>query len=324
MQPLYFTAKTHADTDKTATVAPRFDCIGLIGRADKSSVIATLHELIVWLSKQQKRIWLNADTADLLDNAYLAYPCLTVVDNKTLKKADLVIVIGGDGSMLQAAQIIAGSSVPILGINRGRVGFLADVLPDEMKAKLTEVLGGHYLLDRRFLLSMQIWQHDILIASDVAFNDIVLHAGKSVHTIDYQLSIDGQDVYRQHADGLIIATPTGSTAYNLSAGGPIIHPKLDAICLSPMYPHTLTSRPIVVSGDSQIALQVHKDNRTQPMVSCDGKASVAITCNQILKIHKFHTPITLLHPAGFDFYQACRTKLNWSLYSDEFTLTSQS
>lgn len=303
----------------------QFNTIGLIGRAGKKTIMTTLYEVINFLSAQKKQILLNQSTADLLDKAFFdCQSCVRVVDSNSLKQADLVIVVGGDGSILHATQIMAGSSTPILGINRGRLGFLADVSPDEICQKLTEVFNQKYILDKRFLLAMQIWQDNQKIACDVAFNDIVLHAGKSVHTIDYELTIDGQDVYRQHADGLIVATPTGSTAYNLSAGGPIIHPSLDAICLSPMFPHTLTSRPIVVSGDSQICLRVHKDNRTQPMVSCDGKTSVAIDCQQVLKIYKFHTPITLLHPIGYDFYQACRTKLHWSLYGEEFALeTSQ-
>lgn len=300
-----------------------FSYVGLLGRIDKSSVLSTLSQLVVLLLDNHYHVVIGDEMVEVLSPT-LATPYLNhlmVVDTHTMAdKCDVVIVVGGDGSMLQAGQLMAGSDTPILGVNRGRLGFLADIHPDELSDKVLAVLGGAYELDRRFLLSMQIWQEDKLLHQDIALNDVVLHAGKSVHTIDFQLKIDGVDVYRQHADGLIVATPTGSTAYSLSAGGPIIHPSLSAICLSPMYPHTLSSRPILVADTSHIELKVHKDNRTQPMVSADGKPSVPLNAGQLLTITKYPHELTLLHPVGFDFYQACRTKLNWSLYSDEFSL----
>lgn len=295
-----------------------FDCIGLLGRMDKAIIADTLAQLLHWLVACGKRVVVGDDIVGMLKVERSS--AMHICQNNDFSQCDLVIVVGGDGSMLQAAQVLQGLPVPILGINRGRLGFLADVPPDDFQNKLSAVFAGHYELDPRFMLTMQIWQNDNLVAKDIALNDIVLHAGKSVHTIDYQLSIDGQDVYRHHADGLIVATPTGSTAYSLSAGGPIIHPSLNAICLSPMYAHTLTSRPIVVSADSQISIITHKDNRTQPMVSCDGKTSIALNSNEVLKIFKCDKPLNLLHPVGFNFYEACRTKLNWSLYTEEFTL----
>ncbi|MBR5494105.1 MAG: NAD(+) kinase, partial [Psychrobacter sp.] len=206
------------------------------------------------------------------------------------------------------------------GVNRGRLGFLADVKPDEAAFKLRQVLMGHYQLDHRFLLTMEIREGRKIIHEDMALNDVVLHAGKSVHMIDFQMKIDGHDVYRQHSDGLIVATPTGSTAYALSGGGPIIHPSMDAICLVPMHPHTLSSRPIVVSGTSEICIRIHKDNRTQPQVSADGKPSIALEQEQRLYIRKHPDKLTLLHPPGFDFYEACRTKLHWNVHAEEFSM----
>lgn len=300
----------------------KFHCVGLLGRAGKHSVAQTLGQLVVLLDKLGICVMMNAETAKIANCSPMA--CYQIVsDDKLPSVCDLLIVVGGDGSILQAVNIVAGSSVPILGINRGRLGFLADVSPDELESSLLAVLSGEYHLDKRFLLQMTIDENDLPIHRALALNDVVLHAGKTVHTIDYQLAIDGQAVYRHHADGLIVATPTGSTAYSLSAGGPIIHPSLDAICLVPMHPHTLSSRPILVAGDSHIEIKVHKDNRTQPMVSADGKTSVPLYPNQVLKIGKFDTPINLLHPVGFDFYGACRTKLNWSLYPEEFSLNKE-
>lgn len=300
-----------------------FGRIGLIGRAQKRSVQSTLLELIRLLTAAHYPLIGSTETAEILgDSLEMWQGKLEIVPADQIGAAcDLLIVVGGDGTILQAVDRLSGFDTPILGINRGRLGFLADMHPDELSSKLFAVLGGDYKLDRRFLLCMQIIAGEQVVHEDVALNDVVLHAGKSVHTIDFQLWVDGVDVYRQHADGLIIATPTGSTAYSLSAGGPIIHPRLPAICLAPMHPHTLSSRPILVADSSTIELKVHKDNRTQPMVSADGKPSTPLNAGQVLRITKHSHALTLLHPLGFDFYEACRTKLNWNLYSEEFALS---
>ncbi|OOS25620.1 NAD(+) kinase [Moraxella pluranimalium] len=311
---------------------PQFRRIGLMGRAGKSSVVETLNELIGLLNARQLSVVIDTETAAidgiLIDFDKIDGVMLKIVPRQKMgEHCDLVIVVGGDGSMLQAASVMAGTDVPVLGINRGRLGFLADINPEDVSEKVGQVLDGQYWLVERFLLKFQIVQNDEqgsptdeVIHEDVALNDIVLHAGKSVHTIDFKLKINQHDVYRQHADGLIVATPTGSTAYALSAGGPIIHPTLDAICLVPMHPHTLSSRPLVVAGSCQIAINIHKDNRTQPMVGADGKASAPLENDQTLLIAKHDKTLLLLHPDSYSFYEACRTKLNWNLYSEEFAL----
>lgn len=300
-----------------------FSCIAILGRIGKSSVQKTVNELAKFLSNHHYQVVVNDETATLLDDN-LAF-LVEILDNRAMVAcADLLIVVGGDGSILQACEIVKGSNTPVLGVNRGRLGFLADISPNELASKVLSVLQGAYELDERFLLNAKILDETGgVIYDEIALNDVVLHAGKSVHTIDFELSIDGIDVYRQHADGLIVATPTGSTAYNLSAGGPIIHPRLPAICLVPMHPHTLSSRPILVADTSQITIKVHKDNRTLPMISCDGKTSTPLSVGQTLHISKYKHPLTLLHPVGYDFYKACRTKLNWNLYSDEFLLAKK-
>lgn len=314
---------------------PPFRRIGVMGRAGKASIVETLNELITLLKGRDLSIIIDTETAAIegmsIDFDQIDGVRLKIVPRQKMgEHCDLVIVVGGDGSMLQAASVMAGTDVPVLGINRGRLGFLADVNPDELTEKVGQVLDGQYWLVERFLLKFRIVQNDEqgsptdeVIHEDVALNDIVLHAGKSVHTIDFKLKINQHDVYRQHADGLIVATPTGSTAYALSAGGPIIHPTLDAICLVPMHPHTLSSRPLVVAGSSQIAINIHKDNRTQPMVGADGKASAPLDNDQTLLIAKHDKTLLLLHPPSYSFYEACRTKLNWNLYTEEFALKSE-
>lgn len=314
---------------------PKFHRVGLLGRAGKRSVVETLNELIALLDERQLPIIIDTETA-AIEGICIDFdktddnPVKIVPRHKIAEHCDLAIVVGGDGSMLQVASVLAGTDVPVLGINRGRLGFLADVNPDELVEKVSQVLDGDYWLVERFLLAFKIVQNDQdgkptnqVVHDDVALNDIVLHAGKSIHTIDFKLKINGMDVYRQHADGLIVATPTGSTAYSLSAGGPIIHPTLDAICVVPMHPHTLSSRPLVVAGSSHVAINIHKDNRTQPMVGADGKTSVPLHNDQTLLIAKHDKKLLLLHPEGYSFYQACRTKLNWNLYSEEFALDNE-
>ncbi|WP_165525526.1 NAD(+) kinase [Psychrobacter pygoscelis] len=300
---------------------PAFRRIGLMGRAGKRTVTSTLVQIAQTIHEMGISLIMDIRTANLptLDLSELSQ--VQVVKRSLIGEiCDLVIVVGGDGSILHAAEALARYRVPVLGVNRGRLGFLADVNPHEAAFKLRQVLMGDYQLDHRFLLTMEIREGRRVIYEDMALNDVVLHAGKSVHMIDFQMKIDGQDVYRQHSDGLIAATPTGSTAYALSGGGPIIHPSMDAICLVPMHPHTLSSRPIVVSGNSEVTLQIHEDNRTQPMVSADGKPSVPIEQNQRLYIRKHPDKLTLLHPPGFDFYEACRTKLHWNVHAEEFSL----
>lgn len=313
---------------------PPFHRIGVMGRAGKASIVETLNELIRLLKMRQLSIVIDAQTAAiegiLIDGEHTDDSIIITPRHTMGEQCDLVIVVGGDGSMLQAVSVMAGTGVPVLGINRGRLGFLADINPDELTEKVRQVLDGQYWLVERFLLKLQIIQNTTnnntdnaltqILHEDIALNDIVLHAGKSVHTIDFKLKINNKDVYRQHADGLIVATPTGSTAYALSAGGPIIHPTLDAICLVPMHPHTLSDRPLVVAGSSQIMINIHKDNRTQPMVGADGKTSVPLENDQTLIIAKHDKTLLLLHPNSYSFYEACRTKLHWNLYSEEFSL----
>ncbi|SJM71617.1 NAD(+) kinase [Psychrobacter piechaudii] len=303
---------------------PAFRRIGLMGRARKRGVITTIHEIGQRINEMGLSLYVDSETATLPDLELEKLNQLQIVKRSLLGEiCDLVIVVGGDGSILHAAQALARYRVPVLGVNRGRLGFLTDVNPDEVGVKLQQVLMGDYQLDQRFLLMMEIQENHEIIHQDMALNDVVLHAGKSVHMIDFQLKIDGLDVYRQHSDGLIVATPTGSTAYALSGGGPIIHPSLDAICLVPMHPHTLSSRPIVVSDKSEIMIRIHKDNRTQPMVSADGKPSIALEQHHRLFIRKHPDKLTLLHPPGFDFYEACRTKLNWNVHAEEFALDGE-
>ncbi|GAA5006092.1 NAD(+) kinase [Acinetobacter puyangensis] len=284
-----------------------FRNIGLIGRPGKSSVVETLTAIYQFLLERGLRPIFDHETAELgqFNNVQ------TSTRAQLGQVTDLVVVVGGDGSLLHAARALAKYNVPVVGVNRGRLGFLTDISPNDVLVKLGQVLDGDYVFDQRFLLETEIRSQGQTVYRDIALNDVVLHSGKSVHMIDFELNIDGLYVYRQHSDGLIVASPTGSTAYALSGGGPIVHPNMDAIVLVPMHPHTLTSRPIVVGGQSEIKILI-QDNQILPMVSADGQNSVSLQVGDWLYIKKHPFKLTLLHPPGYDFYAACRTKLRWN------------
>ncbi len=288
-----------------------FKCIGLIGRLGSQHTQYSLRRLVNFLEKQKVNILLDEETSAALPNTTLKIESRS----KLSEKCDLIIVVGGDGSLLGAARICAGHPVKILGINRGRLGFLTDISPDEIEYKVGEVLDGEYIHEERYLLTSEVFRGDELISKDVALNDVVVHPGKFIRMIDFELFIDDEFVYRQRSDGLIVSSPTGSTAYALSCGGPIVDPKLNAMVLAPMNPHTLTSRPIVVSGDYVVKLVIGKENNLNPHVSCDGQTHVVSQPADEIIVRKSNRKLQLIHPVGHNFYETCRTKLGWASQS---------
>lgn len=284
----------------------KFKRVGLIGRAGHSGVKKTLRRLLDFLEQQPVSVVLDATTAKLLRKEESA----ALASNELARHCDLVVVVGGDGSMLNAAKHIAAGKVPVIGVNRGRLGFLTDILPEELE-QLSEVLAGKYSVEERFLLQASLGKNKRARQLGTALNDVVLHPGKAAQMIEFELFVDDQFVYSQESDGLIIATPTGSTAYALSAGGPIMHPGLNAIALVPMYPHSLSSRPIVVDGDSEIRLVVSTKGRLRPQLSCDGQVIHTASPGEEIVVRKQDVALQLIHPSQHTFYQACRSKLGW-------------
>ncbi len=285
----------------------RFQTIGLIGRLNSQSVVETLSRIITWLQGRQCNILLDKRMKSVIVKQHLTIGSTDFLG----QHCDLVIVVGGDGSMLSAARVMAIYGVPVIGVNRGRLGFLTDISPDEVEARLEEVLAGHYMESDRFMLSCQVLRRGQTMGTGSGLNDVVLHPGQSGRMLAFDLSISGQQVYFEQADGLIIATPTGSTAYALSAGGPIMHPKLDAIALVPMHPHSLSSRPLVVAADSELELTISGRDATGPMVSCDGQVHISCAPGDQIRIHRHASCLRVLHPLGHHFYQRCRSKLGW-------------
>ena len=225
--------------------------------------------------------------------------------------SDLMIAIGGDGTMLFAGNLARVSGVPLLGINRGRLGFLADVSPDEMLASVDHILAGNYSLESRLLLRARLARAGAAVATETAFNDIVLQRRETGRMVDIVASIDGTYVNTHSGDGLIVATATGSTAYALSCGGPIIDPRLDAVVIVPICPHTLTDRPIVVPSSKSIGIRVLEREDTQAEVVIDGRTLGAIGADDTLTISAAEQRIQLIHPPGYDYFGILRSKLFW-------------
>ena len=284
-----------------------FKRIGLVGRPGHSGVVTSMSRLIAYLRSKDLSIMMDDATSELMGNT-----TVEVGSRMQLSAScDLVVVVGGDGSMLNVAKHVASEGVPVIGINRGNLGFLTDILPDEIETQLDEVLAGKFTVENRFLLDAVLNDAEENKALGSALNDVVLHPGKAAQMIEFELFVNGKFVYSQESDGLIVATPTGSTAYSLSAGGPIMHPDLNAVVLVPMYPHSLNSRPIVIDGDCEIKLVVAAKESLQPQVSCDGDVRYTASAGDEIIVTKKSVPLKLIHPNNHSFYQTCRSKLGW-------------
>jgi NAD+ kinase len=237
--------------------------------------------------------------------------CSQVDERAIVERADLVIAIGGDGTLLYAARLAAHRDVPLLGINRGRLGFLTDVMPQDVITSVDAVLRGESELDRRPLLEASLRSTDSEEESCLALNDVVLQKLATGRMIDFETWIDGRYVNTHAGDGIVVASATGSTAYALSCGGPIVEPNLDVLVLAPISPHTLSDRPIIVSARSAIEIRLIERPDTRGQVVCDGTVLGEIASGGRLTVRLAAQTVTLLHPAGYDYYRLLRSKLHW-------------
>lgn len=225
--------------------------------------------------------------------------------------ADLIVAIGGDGTMLYAAQLAIGRDIPLLGINRGRLGFLTDVSPDEMLESFDTILQGRYETDARNLLEARLTRAEGPVAIRLALNDVVVQRHESGRMVELETWIGGRFVNTHGGDGLVIASSTGSTAYALSCGGPIIHPSLDAVVIAPISPHTLSDRPIVVGRNNRVEVRLVERSATRAQITCDGMLLGDLDASSSLVIEPAASGITLLHPPGYDYFRLLRSKLHW-------------
>lgn len=285
-----------------------FKTIGIIGKPSDPEIIDTLVILTHFLKRQHYAVVIEANAAKLLTNFEFDVCAISAIG----KKADLVIAVGGDGTFLSAARAIAQDDVPLVGVNLGRLGFLTDISPDELLESLGAILSGQYKEERRHLLRAKVFRDGRVIHEETAVNEVVIHRWITPSMIEIITTIDGVYLNAQRSDGLIISTPTGSTAYALSAGGPIIHPSLNALVLVPLNPHAFSNRPIVVNDSAEIEITFIQTKQINALVTCDHIEIPDVLISDKILIKKDPKPIRMLHPEGHDFYTTLRKKLNWS------------
>jgi NAD+ kinase len=290
------------------TVKSKFKRVILYARQHRANqgVSESLYRLVDFLEKQNVNVYQDVDTLLGFD---VQLPVLT--KNEMGEKQDLIVVIGGDGSLLSAARMATKVNTPVIGINRGRLGFLTDILPPDIETVLSAVLAGQYTEELRFLVHTRIYEGETTYFEGDALNDVVLSRGNETHLIEFSVHVNDQLVSHYRSDGMIISTPTGSTAYALSAGGPIMHPQLNAIVLVPMFSHSLSSRPLVIDGESKIELRISECNEADLRVSCDGHESRMVKPGQKVAIQKDTHQLRLLHPLDYHYYDTLRSKLGW-------------
>jgi len=286
---------------------PHFKRIGLIGKSADGNVTLTLRALTRYLETLQVDILID----DAINDA-TALGNHPVVDRERLAAdCDLAIVVGGDGTLLNAARSLAEPGVAVLGVNLGRLGFLVDVSPDDMAELLARILTGEFIEEQRTLLHATVTRNGEILSEGLALNDVVIHKRDIARMIELDTYIEGAFLNNNRSDGLIISTPTGSTAYALSGGGPILHPRLAAIAVVPICPHTLSDRPIVVPDDSTIDIVI-KAGTVEAQVSCDGQVSYLLDAGDHVTVCRHDHTLRLLHPPGHDYYAMLREKLRWS------------
>ncbi len=286
-----------------------FQTIGLVGRFDDPAVIEPATSLLAMLRADGRRVLVGLAEGAVPE----ALAAARRVDEDALAaQCDLVIAVGGDGTMLYAVRLVAGHGVPLIGVNRGRLGFLTDISPEDMATHLAAILDGRYLAEPRRLLEAEIVRSDGTRTGPMsALNDVVLTKHLTGRMLDVITRIDGRYLNTHGGDGLIIATATGSTAYALSCGGPIIQPNVDALVLAPICPHTLSDRPLVLPASSLIETSVEPRFDVRAQVICDGWPLGDLAPGDRLQVRAADQPITLLHPENHDFYEILRSKLHW-------------
>ena len=284
--------------------------IGVFCKPKAPSATDILGRLIPWLRKQNYHIFLDTGTAAII-NETSSYE-----KREISQQADLLIVLGGDGTLLSVAQAAHPYNIPILAVNLGSLGFLAEISIDELYPTLENILAGKFEIENRMLLNACIWRNGEKVEDHNVLNDVVINKGVVARVINLQVLVNGQYMTSYRADGLIIATPTGSTAYSLSAGGPIIHPSMHTLVLSPICPFTLTNRSILIPDQSiiQVKLAAEYDD---VRVTLDGQEGYDMRAGDILKIKKTKTSLQLIRGPNKNYYQILRDKLHWGSQSDE-------
>ena len=291
-----------------------FRTVALWGRLGEHSVAEPAQQVLSHLRQRGITV-----LASITSDPTRALKDASHVDERELAaRADLVVAIGGDGTLLHAARNVAAREVPLVGINRGRLGFLTDVSPEHLRDALDAILAGNYLAERRLTLAADLGGA-AATGSSFALNDIVLQKGDTGRLLDFTTEVDGVFVNTHRGDGLIVATPTGSTAYALSCSGPIIQPNVDALVMVPICPHTLSDRPLVLPSSSKIQVTLDNAGGSEAHVVCDGESLARMSAGDVLNISLAKQAVTLLHPREYNYYELLRSKLNWGRASRDRT-----
>ncbi|MEW6562144.1 MAG: NAD kinase [Pseudomonadota bacterium] len=283
-----------------------FQTVALIGKYKTPEIAEPFLRLAEFLTQKGMSVVVDALTAEHLDLS--AYRVMSL--EEIGQSADLAVVLGGDGTMLNIARTLAPCKVPLVGVNQGRLGFLTDLSIENVRRSIAAMLNGEFVTEQRMLLTGRVERDGNEVFAAQAFNEVVLHRGNISSMIEFEVRIDREYLYRQRADGLIVSTPTGSTAYALSAGGPILHPALEVISLVPVCPHALSNRPIVVRGSSEIEILLHRIDDLR--VRYDSHSWFDLRKGDKLVVKRHPDPVCLLHPVGHSYYHTLREKLLWN------------
>ncbi|MDP3841448.1 MAG: NAD kinase [Oxalobacteraceae bacterium] len=286
--------------------APRI--IAFVGKLQSAGIAQSLSRLAHFFDDAGHTVVLEAETARDIDLAGFA----AMTPAQIGQQADVAIVVGGDGTMLGIARQLAPYGVPLIGINQGRLGFMTDIPLDGMLSVLADMLAGNFESESRTLLEGVVLRNGEQIFSALAFNDVVVSRGAGAGMVELRVDVDGRFMYNQRSDGLIVSTPTGSTAYSLSAGGPLLHPNLGGIVLVPIAPHALSNRPIVVPDSSEIMIEVVSGRDTS--VNFDMQSFASLLLHDRIHIKRSEHRITFMHPKGWNYYDTLREKLHWNEY----------
>lgn len=282
-----------------------FKNVALIGKYNAPEMRDNVLAMAEFLAAEQLDVFVEEQTARHCNIAGYQLLSMSVIG----ERVDLAVVLGGDGTMLAVSRQLANSDIPLIGVNQGRVGFLTDVSSANMLAEMRKIILGEFSIEQRILLTATVMRNGQVVSHGRAMNDVVVNKSGMSRLIELEVNIDGQFVHKQRSDGLILATPTGTTAYALSAGGPILHPTLDAITLVPICPHTLSNRPIAINSSSKVEITlVHAEDAA---VHLDGQLQIDLMIGDKVLVERDQQTVSLLHPMGHSHYDMLRQKLNW-------------
>ena len=284
--------------------------IALVGKYHSMEIAESLRRLAEYLYERGITVFIERETAEHIGKKVDLSRWVTCGFNDIGAHADVAIVLGGDGTMLNAARRLARYCVPLVGVNQGRLGFMTDIAREDMLTCMDDLIDGRFTPEDRMLLAAEVTRDGKEIASNLALNDVVIDKGAIGRMIEFELFINGEFIYNLRADGMVVSTPTGSTAYSMSAGGPILHPTTAGIALVPLCPHALSNRPIIVNDSADIELRIASAD--DPRVHFDGQVTLDLERNDCVRLRRSEHAIRFLHPPGYSYFAMLRQKLQWS------------